>query len=179
MSVSISKFKQYFFAAILLLSFSIAVPSYAQIVNSGASSTSSNSQVTLTATVPTVVIVKVDTALSKLSTSISPNVIDSTSNPSGQDFIVNGSIISNNSSANIQTTLSDVALKLVNGTSTITVNLSGTIGGKTISKTAFSPNFVNRSASIQIIGDLDETTVTSKNDPGNYTGSLTITATVQ
>ena len=173
-----SKKNVYVASAFFLVMFTW-LPSFAQVVNSGASSTSANSQITMTATIPTIVIVKVDPILSKLSTIIRPNVIDSGVNVSSTDFTINGAVTSNSATANIQTKVSSLSLQLAYGTSNITLNMRGTIGGKAISTTAFTPIFTNKSASIQIIGDLDETTITSQKTPGNYTGSLIITATVQ
>jgi hypothetical protein len=174
-------FNKNFFAAaavIALVGFMSQAPASAQVVNSGAGSSSSNSQVTLTASIPSVVIVKVDQGSSTLSSSINPSLIDSETDASSQDFSVQGNVLVNDPSANVQCTVSDTVLTLENGKDTLTVNLSGTIGGATISEKGFTPKFSSRQAAIKIVGDLDETTVTSEKAPGSYTGTFTITASL-
>ncbi len=150
----------------------------AQVVNSGPSATSSTSQVTMKATVPSIVFVKVNEGTSTLTKSINPNLVDSSSNVASTDFQIRGDVLVNSPSANVQCTLSTLSLSLANGSDTITTALSGTIGGTSVSTSAFTPTFTNKKASIVINGDIDESTVTSEKAPGDYTGTLTISATL-
>lgn len=152
--------------------------SWAQVVNSGANSASSNSQITMSATVPKVIVVQVNSGTSILSKAISANTIDASSNTVAQDFQIRGTVTVNDATANVQCTLNTTALNLSNSGSNIKVNLSGTIGGTNISTSAFTPVFSSKQASININGDIDDTTVTSSLNPGSYTGTLTITATL-
>ena len=166
------------FAAVLTAGLFLTQPMYAQVVNSGPSATSSNSRVTLTATVPSVVYVNVVEGQSTLSKALDISVIDSPANIASTDFSIKGEVLFNSPTTSIQCTVSAVDLALTNGTDTINTKLSGTIGGVGISTSGFSPIFTNKKASINISGDIDESTVTSQKAPGAYTGTVTITATV-
>lgn len=150
----------------------------AQVINSGPSANSANSQVTLSATVPSVIFVNVSPTLSVLSATVDPSRIDSPSNIVSTDFQIRGNVVVNKANANVQCTVNTLNLALANGTDTINTILSGTIGGTTINTSGFSPAFTNRQAAIVINGDLNESTVTSLKAPGTYSGTLTITATV-
>lgn len=166
------------FAGLALLTAMSAGDAEAQVVNSSPSATSANSQVTLRATVPSVVIVRVSGERSTLSVNVNPNVVDSASNASSRDFAISGNVIVNNPDANVQCTVSTTELKLANGSDEITVRMAGTIGGQNISTRNFTPRFSSRQAAIDITGDLDESTVTSAKAPGTYSGTFTITASL-
>lgn len=166
-------------AALALMALATSLnPAMAQVVNSNPSSSSANSQVTLTASVPSVVIVRVNAGTSTLSYTLNPNLIDSSSNVSSQDFAIRGNVIVNSPSANVQCSLSSTTLSLVNGSDTLTTRLTGTIGGTNISTSGFTPTFSSRQAAIVINGDLDESTATSAKAPGTYSGTVTITASL-
>lgn len=164
-------------AVLVVLSFFNAV-GFAKPERDEDSGSSSSSQVTLTAVLPSVVVVKVDNEKSNLSKTLEAALIDSNSNKVSQDFSIFGDVLANDNKANVQCTVSTTKLQLVNGKSAITVNLSGNIGGAEISEKAMTPKFSNKKASISISGDIDDTTVTSSLDPGSYSGTLTITATL-
>jgi methionine-rich copper-binding protein CopC len=173
-------FKKQFVCLALTAAFiaDIGAMAHAQIVNSGPGTSSSNSQVTLTATLPSVITVRVDNATSILTHTINPNSIDAASNTVAADFQIRGDVIVNSPSANVQCSLNALNLNLSNGTDTITANLTGTIGGVPVSTTPFRPTFTAKRAAIMINGDIVDTTVTSAKAPGNYSGTLTITATL-
>ena len=150
----------------------------AQVINSGPSTTNSNSKVTLSASIPSIVLVNVDQGLSVLNMSVDPNLIGSSKNVVSSDFTVKGAVVANNTNAQVQCSVSTLKLILTNNRDTITANLKGTIGGVPISTSGFSPIFSSRKADISITGDLDESTVTLEKQPGNYSGTLTITASL-
>ena len=165
-------------AVIAVIGFCSQNPVFAQVVNSTPGTSSATSQVTLTASVPSIILVQVNSGSSTLSASVSPALIGSASNVTSQDFRIVGNVIANSASAAPHCTLSATTLTLVNGSDSITVNLTGTIGGTNISTNSFTPTMTSKSAAINITGDLDESTVTTAKAPGNYTGTLTITASL-
>lgn len=172
------KSKHLLMAALVLTVASFAVKADAQVVNGVYSKTSSSAQVTLTATIPTLVKVDVKQADSLLSHEVAYSDIDAATNEVHEDFKIFGDVLVNKASASVQCQLSALSLDLANGTDKITTNFTGTIGGTAVSTSNFAPTFSAKKAAIVIKGDVDETTITSADEPGSYTGVLTITATL-
>ncbi len=129
-------------------------------------------------TLPTVVMVWVRAHQSDLHEVITQADIDSQVDIPGSDYTVKGIVIANHYASQVQCTVDTLALNLVNGSDSITVNLDGTIGGTNISTAPFVPTFTNKIASINISGDIDESTVNPTDAPGTYSGTFTITATI-
>ena len=173
------KSKHIIMATLLLTIASFSLKADAQVVNSGASKTSSNSAVTLTATLPSIVNVNVDPVNSVIAHEVSFSAIDATSNTPSQDFHIVGNVLVNKSNASVQCQLSTLSLDLANGSDKITTKFTGTIGGTAVSTSNFTPTFTSKKAAIDIAGDIDESTISSADEPGSYAGTLTITATLQ
>ncbi len=170
-----------------LLSFSLAIVACGvmcsaahagSVVNNGPGNPSSSSDVTLTAQIDEFVEVFVDDSTSDLHENLTNADLTSTVDVAGDDYQIDGYVFKNNLSANVQCQLSTLQLQLVNGSDDITVNLAGSIGGTAVSTSAFSPTFTGNQATIDMQGDIDESTASVTDAPGTYSGSFTITATI-
>lgn len=109
------------------------------------------------------------------------------------DYQINGAIYTNcptsrcNGNNGILVEVSPNPLKLTNGYSEITMDLRGSIGNKNIDKAKKGKNSINLKKSpistnlgwqsdIEIIGDIDESSISFEDRPGDYTGTFTIQA---
>lgn len=108
------------------------------------------------------------------------------------DYQINGAIYTNcptdrcNGNNGILVEVSPNPLKLTNGYSEITMDLRGLIGTQVISensgksgvKLKKSPISINLGwqSDIEIIGDIDESSISFEDRPGDYTGTFTIQA---
>lgn len=155
--------------------FTALIPvSYAQSVIYNNSGSSSSARVDVSAVIPAAVLFRMSDVGSVYS--ISRELIPRKSNIPTRDLVVNGNLISNLPSANVQCSLSSTTLSLINGNSSILVNLGGTIGGTRVSTRGFTPVFRNRAAPISITGDLDESSLSDTKPLGTYSGTFTINA---
>jgi len=150
------------------------------VVNSGQSTTSSNSVVTMDLTVPHIVEVRVNSGTSTLGAgTLAATRINTGSDAAGVDYQIRGNVYANDPTDVIDMTLDTLAVVLTDGAGhTITNNLSGTIGGTAVATTTFNPTFAAGAAAIVVDGDIDESTITATDIPGNYAGAVTITATI-
>lgn len=110
-----------------------------------------------------------------------------------EDYKINGGIFTNcsptvcNGSSGLMVEVAPLVVSMINGTSEVKVHLRGYIGGKAISTTAQAVALQELDlvptlpwvSTIQIIGDIDETSVGINDRPGEYFGSFTIKATKQ
>lgn len=123
--------------------------------------------------------VNVSTAYSTLSYRISTADIASATNIPSINYRIIGTIERQDNSSDGDLTyvsLSSLTLSLRNGSSVIPVRISGVIGGTPASTTPTRVYYNNKTASINLTGDLDESAIPASAAAGTYSGSLTITA---
>ncbi|MDX1920631.1 MAG: hypothetical protein SFU25_07870 [Candidatus Caenarcaniphilales bacterium] len=126
---------------------------------------------------------------SRLSVQTRPNTSHLGSNPSN-DYLINGAVYTNcpslicTGSNGIMVEVQPLRVIMQNGSSEIAVNLRGTIGNKSITSGLQSADLLNLGilstlpwqSNVQVIGDIDESTVSIEDRPGGYFGSFTIKA---
>lgn len=126
--------------------------------------------------------VSVNQASSTLAYTVTLTDLQRGTNVSSTNYRIRGNItISNNSLNNkVYVSVNSTRLALTNAASgnTMMVNIGGTIGNLVPSTTANRITFSNRSATIDIQGDLDESTLSLTTNSGSYSGKLIITAVI-
>ncbi|MDJ0625551.1 MAG: hypothetical protein QNJ31_04200 [Candidatus Caenarcaniphilales bacterium] len=107
------------------------------------------------------------------------------SNTPTSDLIVNGAIFAN-VSGNVEVTVTkstpggnNRTIRLFNGPDRVNCRFNGSIGGSNFRfNNTLSPSFDgNGVALISLVGDIRESSHTQSDDPGDYTGIMTITIT--
>lgn len=122
---------------------------------------------------------------------------DLTSSAAGvNEYTINGALYTNcgrngncNGNGGVYLDVIPMKVTMTNAGQNVTLNLSGTVGGKTISTSsgrASSLTFTNTGniltlpwkANLQIKGDLDSTTLNTRLKPGTFSGTMTVQITI-
>ncbi len=103
-----------------------------------------------------------------------------TQNIISMDFQMSGVITISRRSLNnkVWVAVQPLQLYLTQGTDSLLVRISGSIGGVPASDNFVRINFSGTTATMNLQGDLDESYLEMTRASGNYTGTLTVTAVV-
>ncbi len=122
------------------------------------------------------------------------NDIAGTSSSGTHDYLINGAVYTNcgangncNGNGSVAVEVIPFKLTLLNGTDNVSMNITGQVGNKVLSSgkaTDFKFKRTNTipaapwQADLQLFGDLDQTTISTRTKPGDYSGVFTIQMTV-
>ncbi len=182
-------FKRYFFSTLVLLIFFSQLSAEAMNINVNAMLAVAVNGATPGGTY-------YNTSLGPSTFDYNATITDLTSGiPATNEYIINGAIYTNcgrdgdcSGNGGMTVNIIPMNITMLNGTESVQVNLSGTIGGVAINGAgqAINPKFNNTGlistmrwqANMQIFGNVLNSTVGSRKRAGTYTGTFTIQVTI-